>query len=275
MAIDLAEVTGQKAAAEAKKKEGKKDIANGLDKDAFMKLFLEQLKNQDPTAPMETDKIITQTAQLTQVEMQEENKKTMKEVAEAMKSTKETNESLKDFQTALKTTLEKLDKGMDSSVETNTHMAQINALNTVSMIGKIAETDVSGVNVKGKGDINFSLYFDQKINATEGDPSIQIFDANKELVATLPLKDKDGKQGYIDFKWNGLDNKGNQVPDGSYQIQAEYNLNPKTNHYLKTRVGRGEVESVLFDKGKPMIRLGEMILPIDSAIEFYDKEKNL
>lgn len=36
-----------------------------------MKLFLEQLKNQDPTAPMETDKIITQTAQLTQVEMQE------------------------------------------------------------------------------------------------------------------------------------------------------------------------------------------------------------
>lgn len=54
MAIDLAEVTGAKAAQERKKEQP--TIANGLDKNAFMKLFLEQLKNQDPTAPMETDK---------------------------------------------------------------------------------------------------------------------------------------------------------------------------------------------------------------------------
>ena len=54
MAVNLAEITGAKAAQEAKKQEAPK-IANGLDKDAFMKLFLEQLKNQDPTAPMETD----------------------------------------------------------------------------------------------------------------------------------------------------------------------------------------------------------------------------
>lgn len=273
MAIDLAEVTGAKAASIKKKEEPK--IANGLDKDAFMRLFLEQLKNQDPTAPMETDKIITQTAQLTQVEMQEENKKTMKEVAEAMKSTKETNDSLKDFQTSLKETLENLDKGMNTNVESNSHMAQISALNTVSMIGKIAETDVSGVNVKGAGEINFSLYFDQKIDSTKGNPVIEIFDDKKQLIATLPIKGKDGQQGYLDFSWNGLDEKGVQVPAGSYSIRAEYNLDPVSNKYHQTRVGRGEVESVLFDKGKPMIRLGEMILPIDSAIEFYDKEKNL
>ena len=57
MAIDLGEVTGSTAAREKKKESAQ--IANGLDKDAFMKLFLEQLKNQDPTSPMETDKICT------------------------------------------------------------------------------------------------------------------------------------------------------------------------------------------------------------------------
>ena len=272
MAIDLAEVTGAKAAQEAKKKEAPK-IANGLDKDAFMKLFLEQLKNQDPTAPMETDKIITQTAQLTQVEMQEENKKTMKEVASAMKSTKETNDALKGFQTDLKKTLEKLDKGMDQSINSNSYLAQISALNAVSMIGKIAETDVNGVQIQGNGEVNFALYFDEPIQENAGKPTIQIFDHNKNLVTTLPIEGKGGQSGYIAFKWNGLDSKGERVPDGTYDIRAEYNLSQKTNQYHQARVGRGEVESIVFDKGKPMIKMGAMILPMDSAIEFYDKDK--
>ncbi|BCD51824.1 hypothetical protein NHP194022_14950 [Helicobacter suis] len=104
-----------------------------------MKLFLEQLKNQDPTAPMETDKIISQTAQLSQVEMQEENKKAMKEVADAMQSTKETNKSLKDSQGKLQDTLENLNKGMNNTLQSNMAMAQVAGLNSVSMIGKIAE----------------------------------------------------------------------------------------------------------------------------------------
>lgn len=273
MPIDLAEITGSKIA--TAKKEEQPKIANGLDKDAFMKLFLEQLKNQDPTAPMETDKIITQTAQLTQVEMQEENKKTMKEVAEAMKSVKETNSSLKDFQASLKGTLENLDKGMSANIDSNANMANISALNTVAMIGKITETDISGVNVKGAGDIKFSLYFDDKIDISKGNPEIQIFNSDKQLVTTLSLKDKSGQAGYIDFSWNGLDDKGVQVPEGSYEIRAEYNLDPNSNKYRQTRVGRGEIESILFNKGVPMLRMGEMILPIDSAIEFYDKEKIL
>ncbi|PAF47310.1 flagellar basal body rod modification protein [Helicobacter sp. 12S02634-8] len=274
MAIDLAEVTGAKAAAAQKKTEQPK-VANGLDKDAFMKLFLEQLKNQDPTAPMETDKIITQTAQLTQVEMQEENKKTMKEVAEAMQSTKDTNQSLKDFQSTLKETLENLDKGLQARRESDTKLAQVQALNTVAMIGKIAETDINGVNIKGAGEVHFTLYFDTPIDTKEGKAEIQIFDKDKQLIRTIPLASQDGKSGYIPFSWDGLDTNGKQVPEGSYEIFAQYNLDPKTKQYHQTRVGRGEVESVLFNKGEPMLRMGEMVLPLESAIEFYDKEKAL
>ncbi|WP_104759957.1 flagellar hook assembly protein FlgD [Helicobacter bizzozeronii] len=268
MPIDLAEVTGAKAAMEKKKHEPK--IANGLDKDAFMKLFLEQLKNQDPTAPMETDKIISQTAQLTQVEMQEENKKAMKEVADAMQSTKATNQSLKDFQGKLKETLEHLDKGVDNTLKSNAIMTQASGLNSVTMIGKIAETDVKGINVT-KGKVDFSLYFDEPINTTEGRADIQIYDKDKQLVRTLSLKGDSGKQGYVKFEWDGLNAQGKPVAAGTYEVFAQYNLDPKTNKYLHTRIGRGEVQSVVFDKGKPMLRMGEMILPMDSALEFYDK----
>ncbi|WP_163532192.1 flagellar hook assembly protein FlgD [Helicobacter suis] len=268
MPIDLAEVTGVKAAMEKKKHEPK--VANGLNKDAFMKLFLEQLKNQDPTAPMETDKIISQTAQLSQVEMQEENKKAMKEVADAMQSTKETNKSLKDSQGKLQDTLEHLNKGMDNTLQSNMAMAQVAGLNSVSMIGKIAETDVKGINVT-KGKVDFSLYFDEPIKVSEGSPGVQIFDKDKQLVRTLSLKDKNGKQGYVAFEWDGLNDQGKPVPAGTYEVFAEYNLNPTSNKYLHTRIGRGEIQGVVFDKGKPMLRMGEMILPMDSALEFYDK----
>ena len=273
MALDLAEVTGAKQAQELKKNQEKSPkIANGMDKDAFMRLFLEQLKNQDPTAPMETDKIITQTAQLTQVEMQEENKKAMKEMVDSMKVMQETNNEFKNFQTTLKDTMEKLGEGIDNSIEASGQMSQASAFQSVSMVGKIAETDVSGINYNGEGRVSFSLYFDQPIDASRGKPVVQIFDENKQLVRTLDLAQKNGESGYVEFSWDGLSDRGEQVDSGSYSVSAEYNLDPKTNHYLTTRVGRGEIQSVLFDKGKPLIRMGELILPLNAALEFYDKE---
>ncbi len=323
MALDLAEVTGAKQASEIKKTQEKSPkIANGLDKDAFMKLFLEQLKNQDPTAPMETEKIITQTAQLTQVEMQEENKKAMKEMVDSMKVMQESNEEFKNFQSTLKETMDKLGEGVDSSIEAAGQMAQSSAFQSVAMVGKIAETDVSGqstlketmdklgegvdssieaagqmaqssafqsvamvgkiaetdvsgVNYTGEGKVHFSLFFDRPIDTSKGKAVVQIFDESKQLVRTIALDDKNGQQGYLDFAWDGLNDRGEQMDSGSYSVEAEYNLDPKTNHYLTTRVGRGEIQSVLFDKGKPLIRMGELILPLSAALEFYDKDKEL
>ena len=40
----------------------------GIDKDAFMKLLVEQMKNQDPLSPMDDKDFIAQTAQFTMLE---------------------------------------------------------------------------------------------------------------------------------------------------------------------------------------------------------------
>lgn len=265
----LAKMTGQDIA-EAEKKKNQRNI-NELDNEAFMKLFLEQLKNQDPTAPMETDKIITQTAQLTQVEMMEQNKKTMMEVADAMKSTKEVNEELKKFQESFKTSLESLNKGVDTGTKASDNMTQMASFNTVAMIGKIAETDIFGIDLQEGGEAKFSLYFDEPIDTSKGHPTITILDKDNNFVNSIDLDDKNGESGYIDFTWNGEQKGGKKAPSGTYHVKAEYNLDEKSGKYHESRIGRGEVQSVIFKDGKPLLRMGEMIVPIASALEFYEK----
>ena len=123
--------------------------------------------------------------------------------------------------------------------------------------------------------MKFQIFFDKAIDAQQGEPKIHIFNEQNELVRALSLKEYAGKSGYVEFSWDGKGDDGTQMPSGSYNIRAEYNLDPTTSQYHTARVGRGEVQSIIFDKGAPMLRMGDMILPLQSAIEFYNKDHNL
>ena len=57
-----------------------------LDKDAFMKLLLTELQYQDPTSPMDTEKMLTQTSQLASLEMQENTNKMMQKLADQLQN---------------------------------------------------------------------------------------------------------------------------------------------------------------------------------------------
>lgn len=57
-----------------------------LDKDAFMKLLLTELQFQDPTDPMDSDKMLTQTSQLATLETQENTNQMMEKLANQMQS---------------------------------------------------------------------------------------------------------------------------------------------------------------------------------------------
>lgn len=56
-----------------------------LDKDAFMKLLLTELQYQDPTSPMDSEKMLTQTSQLASLEMQENTNQMMQKLADQLK----------------------------------------------------------------------------------------------------------------------------------------------------------------------------------------------
>ncbi|ASM39437.1 flagellar biosynthesis protein FlgD [Campylobacter sp. RM12327] len=91
MAIDTSnmftqdKVAAQKAQ-EASEKAGVSNPKAALDKDAFMKLLLTELKYQDPTSPMDTAKMLEQTSQLATLETQENTNKMMKDLAAQMKA---------------------------------------------------------------------------------------------------------------------------------------------------------------------------------------------
>ncbi|MGE4294321.1 MAG: flagellar hook capping FlgD N-terminal domain-containing protein [Campylobacterales bacterium] len=58
-----------------------------LDKDAFLKLLMTQLKYQDPTSPMDTDKMLSQTADMAVIESQENIRGSMETMVKQFNAT--------------------------------------------------------------------------------------------------------------------------------------------------------------------------------------------
>lgn len=129
------------------------DIASNpnskLDKDAFMKLFLTQLQYQDPTAPMKTKDMMQQTAQLSQME---------------------TNNNLQ-------STLKQLSNQLSSSSQ----------YNTISAIGKMADTGHDSLAIsdaKSISNVPFDLYFKKDFSSA----TIDIKDSNGHIVKSMKVK---------------------------------------------------------------------------------------
>jgi flagellar basal-body rod modification protein FlgD len=60
-----------------------------LGKDDFMTLLLVELQNQDPTEPMDSEKILTQTSQLAGLEASENTNKALSDLAKSLGSTQQ------------------------------------------------------------------------------------------------------------------------------------------------------------------------------------------
>jgi flagellar basal-body rod modification protein FlgD len=92
-----------------------------LDSQAFLKLLLKELEYQDPTSPMDSEKMLSQTSQLTGLEAQNETKNAM--------------------------------VAMQSALATSSQM------NAASIIGKVASLGTNEVTLTQGGDVTFGLRF--------------------------------------------------------------------------------------------------------------------
>jgi flagellar basal-body rod modification protein FlgD len=101
-----------------------------LDKNAFMKLFLKQLEMQDPTNPMDTNKMLEQTAYLSTMEMNTNMQKTINTLAQTLTAANQTS--------------------------------------TISAIGKMADTGERYINITDNDKKkDFELYFGDNIQNGE------------------------------------------------------------------------------------------------------------
>ena len=194
-----------------------------LGKDDFLKLLLVELQYQDPTEPMDSEKILSQTSQLATLE-----------------SADNTNKAL-----------EALSASLLSSAQ----------FNTVSAIGKIADTGSNGMIFEEGESKSFEIYFPEEISAG----NVEIKDADGNLVRSIPISPND--KGVYSFDWNGVTNGGDAAKSGVYYIEAAY-ANGSGQSRI-TRAGAYPIESVRFEDGQSLLKLGSSYVPFDSIKEIY------
>ena len=196
---------------------------SALGKDDFLKLLLVELKYQDPTEPMDSEKILSQTSQLATLE-----------------SAENTNKSL-----------EALSASLISSSQ----------FSTVAAIGKIADTGSNGIQYEEGDNPSFEIYFPEEISAG----NVEIKNTDGTVVKTIPISPND--KGVYSFDWNGVTDGGSAADSGIYYIEAAYANGAGDS--LKTRAGAYPIESVRFEDGQSLLKLGSSYVPFEAIKEIY------
>jgi len=153
-----------------------------LSKDDFLKLLIAQLQYQDPTAPMDSGEILTQTSQLAALEAQQNTNKALEQLSNSFKDNKN--------------------------------------FAAVSSIGKMARLDTKvdlNKNIDGSlSPVNFDLVFNEGVKSGE----IKIYNDQNNLVKIIKLDEM--TKGRHSFTWDGLTDAGEKANTGEYKIYSEY-----------------------------------------------------
>ena len=140
------------------------------------------------------------------------------------------------------------------------YQASINNSQAVNFIGK----DVSAVGneIAINSGVPEDIYYDLAEDATE--VNISIRDSNGELVRTITIQSQDSGEQVVE--WDGEDNDGNELPDGTYSCTItaldEDGATISVSPYIK-----GTVTGVTFQDGIVYLMLGDRMLTLSEVIE--------
>ncbi len=202
-----------------------------VDKDAFLQLLVTQLRHQDPMSPASNEDFLAQLAQFTSVEQ------------------------LQDINAGTQTGL-LLQQSITNSLAS-------------SLIGKEVLVGTDGVSIKGgePTDFHFSIGGDARV-------TVEIRDESGELVRTLKVEAEGGvpfEEGQHSFTWDGKDDAGDPVADGSYNIQVEAEdedgFAVPVQNYLS-----GRVNGLRFAGGAAYLVIGDMEFSLADVIEIREAD---
>ena len=205
-----------------------------MDNDDFMMLLLVEMQNQDPTDPMDSTKILTQTSQLA-----------------TMSATDATN-----------TSLEKLATSLSSQDQ----------FSTISAIGKMADTGSDAIEHDKGSASKFEIYFPNDVSS--GTIEVTDLKGNVVGTIPIDMpEDENGvkadklEAGIYLYEWDGATADGSYVDSGIYRVNSKYiDTNSKEQ---TTRLGAYPIESVRFEEGKAFAKLGSSYIPMESISEIY------
>ncbi|HDX3572683.1 TPA: flagellar basal body rod modification protein [Campylobacter jejuni] len=207
-----------------------------LDKDAFLKLLLIELQHQDPTDPMDSDKMLTQTSQLSALEMQQNTNTTMQKMVE---------------------TMQKLSDSFSTSMSTL----------ALGAIGKMATVSDNKIKLTGADElIALKMYLPE--DSDENGVTLEIYDSNNKLVFSEKSDAKSISQGLFTMEWPGRNNDGVYAGDGEYTVKMVYNN--KNGEKITANYGTYPIEGVVFKDGVAYAKMAGQEVPFDAIQEITD-----
>ncbi|EPX7686083.1 flagellar basal body rod modification protein [Campylobacter jejuni] len=207
-----------------------------LDKDAFLKLLLIELQHQDPTDPMDSDKMLTQTSQLSALEMQQNTNTTMQKMVE---------------------TMQKLSDSFSTSMSTS----------AIGAIGKMATVSDNKIKLTGSDElIALKMYLPE--DSDENGVTLEIYDSNNKLVFSEKSDAKSISQGLFTMEWPGRNNDGVYAGDGEYTVKMVYNN--KNGEKITANYGTYPIEGVVFKDGVAYAKMAGQEVPFDAIQEITD-----
>ena len=205
-----------------------------LDKDAILKLLLIEL--QDPTDPMDSDKMLTQTSQLSALEMQQNTNTTMQKMVE---------------------TMQKLSDSFSTSMSTS----------ALGAIGKMATVSDNKIKLTGADElIALKMYLPE--DSDENGVTLEIYDSNNKLVFSEKSDAKSISQGLFTMEWPGRNNDGVYAGDGEYTVKMVYNN--KNGEKITANYGTYPIEGVVFKDGVAYAKMAGQEVPFDAIQEITD-----
>ncbi|EAL0269552.1 flagellar basal body rod modification protein [Campylobacter coli] len=207
-----------------------------LDKDAFLKLLLIELQHQDPTDPMDSDKMLTQTSQLSALEMQQNTNTTMQKMVE---------------------TMQLLSNSFSTSMSTS----------AIGAIGKMATVSDNKIKLTGSDEvIALKMYLPE--DSDENGVTLEVYDSNNKLVFSEKSGKQSVSQGLFTMEWPGRNNDGVYAGDGEYTVKMVYNN--KNGEKITANYGTYPIEGIVFKEGIAYAKMAGQEVPFDAISEITD-----
>lgn len=152
-----------------------------LGKDDFLKLMIEQLKNQDPLNPMEGTEFTAQLAQFSSLER-----------------------------------LTNMSEALDASINANFQLTQaVNNTMSATLIGKAVKLNTSTITYNGQDETDFGY----TLPADAKNVTVKIYNESGTLIKTI--ENAGNNKGDHKLSWDFTDNNGEKIGYGNYTFKVE------------------------------------------------------
>jgi len=135
----------------------------------------------------------------------------------------------------------------------------------VGYIGKEIQAAGDWISVGADGPTRLGYTLDQDVSEVR----IRIYDQTGGTLRVL--EEGERPAGQYQVSWDGRDDHGDQVPPGEYRFDVTASDN-KGEEVIPLRTIEGTVQGVAFEEGGPFLRMGNLLVPLDTVMEVRDLE---